>query len=124
MGQSSSILMMDFHLGTWDANLTSFVTDDTWGVHVIPHCAANRFETCIHMINSPPRHYDVINSSNRLALGHAHELLVNDSNSPRVRNNKQTAVTNMWKTALLEKPISFNLTFCMLQHTSSAETLN
>ena len=76
MGQSSSILMMDFHLGTWDANLTSFVTDDTWGVHVILHGAANRFETCIHMINSPPRHYDVMICSNTLVLGHAHELNV------------------------------------------------
>ena len=122
--ERAELVHFDDGFSSWNAYLISFVTDDTWGDHVILHGAANRFETCIHMINSPPRHYDVINCSNRLALGHAHELLVNDSNSPRVRSNKQTAVTNMWKTALLEKPISFNLTFRMLQYTSSAETLN
>ena len=62
--------------GGTDANLTSFVTKNTWGDHVILHGAANRFETCIDMINSPPRHYDIMTCSNRLVLGHAHELHV------------------------------------------------
>ena len=59
-----------------DANLTSFVTDNTRDDHVILHGAANRFETYIDMTNSPPRHYDVMTCSNRLVLGHAHELHV------------------------------------------------
>ena len=64
-----------------DANLTSFVKDNTWDDHVIlrMHCPANRFETCIDMTNSPPRHYDVMTCSKRLVLGHAHELYVHKS---------------------------------------------
>ena len=69
----AELFHFDDGFSSWDANLTGFVTDDTWGVHVIPHCAANRFETCIHLINSPPRHYDVMICSNRLVLGHVHE---------------------------------------------------
>ena len=57
-----------------DANLTSFVTDNTWDDHVILHGAA--IQTCIDMSNSPPRHYDVMTCSKRLVLGHAHELHV------------------------------------------------
>ena len=52
------------------------MTDNTWDDHVILHGAANRFETCTDMTNSPPRHYDVMTCSNRLVLGHAHELHV------------------------------------------------
>ena len=62
-----------------DANLTSFVTDNTWDDHVILHRAANHLETCIDMTNSPPRDYDVMTCSNRLVLGHAHELHVHKS---------------------------------------------
>ena len=80
------------------------MTDNTWDDHVILHGAANRFETCTDMTNSPPSHYDVMTCSNRLVLGHAHELHVRKKQiTPGVRNNNQTAVTNMWKTALLEK---------------------
>ena len=53
-----------------------------WGDHVILFGVANCFETCIHVISSLPRHhhdvmiypeYDVT-GSNRLVLGHVHEL--------------------------------------------------
>ena len=91
----------------------------------IMHGVANRFETCIRMINSPPRHCEVMICSNRLVLGHAHELhMFIKTITPRVRNNKQTAVTKMWKTALLEKLISFSLTFRMLRHSSSEVTID
>ena len=66
----------DDGFSSWDANLTTFVTDNTRDDHVILHGAANRFETYIDMTNSPPRHYDVMTCSNRLLLGHAHELHV------------------------------------------------
>ena len=53
--------------------------DGTWGDHVILHGAANCFETCIQVVSS--RHDDVIicteydvTPSNRLVLGHVHEL--------------------------------------------------
>ena len=57
------------------------MADGTWGDHVILHCAANYFETCIHVINSLPHRHDVmicpeydITGCNRLVLGHVHEL--------------------------------------------------
>ena len=63
----------------WDAYLTSMMTDATWSDHVIPHGAANCFETCIQVVSS--HHNDVIicpeydvTASNRLVLGHVHEL--------------------------------------------------
>ena len=66
---------------SWDAYLTSMMTDGTWGDHVILHGAATRFETCIHVISSLPHHNDVIicpeyddTGDNRLVLGHVHEL--------------------------------------------------
>ena len=66
---------------SWDAYLTSMMTDGTWGDHVILHGAATRFETCIHVISSLPHHNDVIicpeyddAGDNRLVLGHVHEL--------------------------------------------------
>ena len=55
------------------------MTDGTWGDHVILHGAANCFETCIQVVCS--HHDDVIicpeydvTASNRLVLGHVHEL--------------------------------------------------
>ena len=66
---------------SWDAYLTSMMTDGTWGDHVILHGAANCFETCIHVISSLSHHNDVMicpeyddNGNNRLVLGHMHEL--------------------------------------------------
>ena len=53
------IIHFDDEFSSWNANLTSFVTDNTWDDHVILHGAANRFEICTHIINSPLRHYDV-----------------------------------------------------------------
>ena len=55
------------------------MTDGTWGDHVILHGAANCFETCIQVVSG--HHNDVIicpeydvTASNRLVLGHVHEL--------------------------------------------------
>ena len=55
--------------------------DGTWGDHVILHGAANCFQTCIHVISSLPHRHDVmvcpefdVTGSNRLVLGHVHEL--------------------------------------------------
>ena len=67
---------------SWNAYLTSMKANGTWGDHVILFGAANCFETCIHVISSLPRHHhDVIicpeydvTGSNRLVLGHVHEL--------------------------------------------------
>ncbi|CAH3176627.1 unnamed protein product [Porites evermanni] len=66
---------------SWDAYLTSMMTDGTWGDHVILHGAANCFQTCIHVISSLPHRHDVmicpeydVTGSNRLVLGHLHEL--------------------------------------------------
>ena len=66
---------------SWDAYLTSMMADGTWGDHVILHGAANCFRTCIHVISSLPHRYDVmvcpefdVTGSNRLVLGHLHEL--------------------------------------------------
>ena len=66
---------------SWDAYLTSMMTDGTWGDHVILHGAANCFETCIHVISSLSHHNDVMicpeyddNGNNQLVLGHMHEL--------------------------------------------------
>ena len=57
------------------------MTDGTWGDHVILHGAANCFQTCIHVISSLPHRHDVmicpefdVTGSNRLVLGHVHEL--------------------------------------------------
>ena len=72
----AELFHFDDGFSSWDANLTSFVTDDTWGVRVILLGAANRFETFIDMTNSPSRHYDVMICSKRLVLGHVHELHV------------------------------------------------
>ena len=66
---------------SWDAYLTSMMADGTWGDHVVLHGAANCFRTCIHVISSLPHRYDAmvcpefdITGSNRLVLGHVHEL--------------------------------------------------
>ena len=66
---------------SWDAYLTSMMTNGTWGDHVILHGAANCFETCIHVISSLSHHNDVMicpeyddTGNNRLVLGHVHEL--------------------------------------------------
>ena len=66
---------------SWDAYLSSMMADGTWGDHVILHGAANCFETCIHVISSLPHRHDVmicpefdVTGSNRLVLGHLHEL--------------------------------------------------
>ena len=57
------------------------MADGTWGDHVILHGAANCFQTCIHVISSLPHCHDVmicpehdVTGSNRLVLGHVHEL--------------------------------------------------
>ena len=57
------------------------MADGTWGDHVILHGAANCFQTCIHVISSLPHRHDVmicpeydVTGSNRLVLGHVHEL--------------------------------------------------
>ena len=57
------------------------MTDGTWGDRVILHGAANYFKVCIHVISSLPHHNDVmicpeydVTGSNRLVLGHVHEL--------------------------------------------------
>ena len=77
----AELFHLDDGFSSWDANLTSVVTDDTWGDHGIMHGAANLFETCIHMINSPSRYYDVLMTcSNRLVLGHIYELHVHKNN--------------------------------------------
>ena len=76
----AELFHFDDGISSWNAYLTSFVTADTWGDHVILIGAANQFETCIHLINNPPRHYDVMICSNRLVLGHAHELHVHKNN--------------------------------------------
>ena len=118
----AELFHFDDGFSSWIANLTSVVTDDTWGDHGL--CMVLQ-TTLINTINSPPRHYEVMICSNRLVLGHAHELhMFIKTITPRVRNNKQTAVTNMCKTALLEKLISFSLTFRMLQHSSSDVTID
>ena len=66
---------------SWNAYLTSMVTDGTWGDHVILQGAANCFKTCIHVISSLPHHHDVtiwpeydVTGRNRLVLGHVHGL--------------------------------------------------
>ena len=66
---------------SWDAYLSSMMADGTWGDHVILHGAANCFQTCIHVISSLPHRHDVmicpefdVTGSNRLVLGHLHEL--------------------------------------------------
>ncbi|CAH3180165.1 unnamed protein product [Porites lobata] len=66
---------------SWDAYLTSMLANGTWGDHVILHGAANCFQTCIHVISSLPHRHDVmicpefdVTGSNRLVLGHLHEL--------------------------------------------------
>ena len=66
---------------SWNAYLISMMTDGTWGDHVILHGAANCFQTCIHVISSLPHRHDVmicpefdVTGSNRLVLGHLHEL--------------------------------------------------
>ncbi|CAH3192701.1 unnamed protein product [Porites evermanni] len=66
---------------SWDAYLTSMMADGTWGDHVVLHGAANCFRTCIHVISSLLHRYDVmicpefdVTGSNRLVLGHLHEL--------------------------------------------------
>ena len=66
---------------SWAAFLASMMTDGTWGDHMILHGAANCFETCIHVINSLPHHNNIwicpeydVTGSNRLVLGHVHEL--------------------------------------------------
>ncbi|CAH3181780.1 unnamed protein product, partial [Porites lobata] len=66
---------------SWDAYLRSMMEDGTWGDHVILHGAANCFQTCIHVISSLPHRHDVmvcpefdVTGSNRLVLGHVHEL--------------------------------------------------
>ena len=55
--------------------------DGTWGDHVILHGAANRFDTCIHVISSQRDYRDVIiqpqgedADRKRLVLGHLCEL--------------------------------------------------
>ena len=55
--------------------------DGTWGDHVILHGAANRFDTCIHVISSQRDYPDVIINQQcedvdrkRLVLGHLCEL--------------------------------------------------
>ena len=55
--------------------------DGTWGDHVILHGAANRFDTCIHVISSQRDSRDVIihpqcedADRKRLVLGHVCEL--------------------------------------------------
>ena len=55
--------------------------DGTWGDHVILHGAANRFDTCIHVISSQRDYRDVIihpqcedADRERLVLGHLCEL--------------------------------------------------
>ena len=57
------------------------MADGTWGDHVILHGAANCFQTCIHVISSLQHRHDVmicpeydVTGSNRLVLGHVHEL--------------------------------------------------
>ena len=57
------------------------LADGTWGDHVILHGAAYCFQTCIHVISSLPHRHDVmicpefdVTGSNRLVLGHVHEL--------------------------------------------------
>ena len=57
------------------------LADGTWGDHVILHGAANCFETCIYVISRLPHCHDVmicpeydVTGSNRLVLGHVHEL--------------------------------------------------
>ena len=57
------------------------MVDGTWGDHVILHGAANCFQTCIHVISSLQHRHDVmicpeydVTGSNRLVLGHVHEL--------------------------------------------------
>jgi len=68
---------------SWNAYLTIMKANGTLGDHVLLFDAANYFATCIHVISSLPRHhhdvmicpeYDVTDS-NRLVLGHVHELL-------------------------------------------------
>ena len=57
------------------------MADGTWGDQVIPHGAANCSRTCVHVISSLPHRYHVmvcpeydVTGSNRLVLGHVHEL--------------------------------------------------
>ena len=57
------------------------MADATWGDQVIPHGAANCSRTCVHVISSLPHRYHVmvcpeydVTGSNRLVLGHVHEL--------------------------------------------------
>ena len=86
-----SLLQLDgtdlFHFvdgySSWNAYayLTSMKENGTWGDHVILFGAANCFETCIYVISSLPHHHDVmicaeydVTGSNRLVLGHVHEL--------------------------------------------------
>ncbi|CAH3180149.1 unnamed protein product, partial [Porites lobata] len=66
---------------SWDAYLTSMLADGTWGDQVILHGAANCFQTCIYVISSLPHRHGVmicrefdVTGSNRLVLGHVHEL--------------------------------------------------
>ncbi|CAH3177712.1 unnamed protein product, partial [Porites evermanni] len=66
---------------SWDAYLSSMMADGTWGDHLILHGAANCFQTCIHVMSSLQHRHDVmicpefdVTGSNRLVLGHLHEL--------------------------------------------------
>ena len=66
---------------SWNAYLKNMVADGTWGDHVVVRGAAKYFETCIQVISSLPRHDDImicpeydVAGSNRLVLGHVHEL--------------------------------------------------
>ena len=66
---------------SWDAYLTSMMKDGTWGDHVILYGAANCYEMCVHVISSLGHDRDVMvwpqfddTGSNRLVLGHEHEL--------------------------------------------------
>ena len=68
---------------SWYAYLTNMVAVSIWGDQVVL-CGAetlNFFETRIHVISSLPHHHDVmicpeydVTGSNRLELGHVHEL--------------------------------------------------
>ena len=66
---------------SWDAYLTSMMNGGTWGDHVILYGTANCFRMCVHVISSLGHDRDVMvcpefddTGSNRLVLGHVHEL--------------------------------------------------
>ena len=105
----AELFHFDDGFSSGNAYLFSFVTDSTWGDHVILHSAANHFGIFIDMINSPPRHYDVMTCNNRLV----HDMRTSFKFREII---SKLRLQTCGKPPLLKKLMSYNLTFRILQH--------